>query len=153
MKKSYWERTDLEKVQSQWHKLTGLHTREEWSAAIVRAATAAELAANFAIRKEFVSRSKFDTKFVDTLLQWANGLAGKTDHLLLPLTVGRKERKTIEKLKAISGQINGKRNSIVHRGEFCNEGEAKAAIQQARIFIETLVQMYQPTFKLKDKKS
>jgi hypothetical protein len=152
MKTPYQERTDLQKIQSQWHKLTGLHSREEWSAAIVRAATAAELAANFAIRNEFESRSKFDAKFVDTLLRWANGLAGKTDHLLIPLSVGKKQHKTIKKLKAVSGQINGKRNSIAHQGEFCNEDEAKAAIQQARTFIETLVQVYEPTFVLKDQK-
>jgi hypothetical protein len=43
IKKPYAQRSDLEKIHSQWHKLSGLHTREEWSAAIVRAATAAEL--------------------------------------------------------------------------------------------------------------
>ena len=75
--KPYEHRTDLEKVQSQWHKLSGLHTREEWSAAIVGAATAAEIAANFAVRQEFAARSKFDSDFVDGLLVWANGLAGK----------------------------------------------------------------------------
>lgn len=46
MKKPYWERTDLEKVQTQWNKLQGLHLRDESSATIIRAATAAELAAN-----------------------------------------------------------------------------------------------------------
>jgi hypothetical protein len=52
------QRNDQEKIQSQWNKLIGLHSREEWSAAIVRAATAAEIAANFAVRQEFKSRSK-----------------------------------------------------------------------------------------------
>jgi hypothetical protein len=99
-KAAYEDRSDLEKIQSQWHKLTGLHTREEWSAAIVRAATAAELAANFAIREEFRSRGKFDAKFVDSLLRWANGLAGKMDHLLLPLNAGKKRSGEIKKLKA-----------------------------------------------------
>ena len=65
---AYEDRTDLEKIQSQWHKITGLHTRDEWSAAVVRAATAAELAANFAIREEFKARSNFDAQFVDSLL-------------------------------------------------------------------------------------
>ena len=36
----------------------------------MRAATAAEIAANFVIRKEFESRSRFDAKFVDGLLRW-----------------------------------------------------------------------------------
>lgn len=151
-RKLYEERTDLEKIQSQWNKLSGLHSREEWSAAIVRAATAAELAANFAIRKEFESRSKLDSRFIDSLLRWANGLAGKIDRLLVPLSVGEKQHKTIKKLKAASEQINSKRNAIAHQGEFCNETEAKGAIQQSREFIETLVQIYEPNFALKDKK-
>jgi len=47
---------DLEKVQKQWHKLSGLQSREERSAAIVRADTAAKLVANHAIRAEFTAR-------------------------------------------------------------------------------------------------
>jgi hypothetical protein len=76
-RKPYAERTDLEKIQSQWNKLTGLHSRNESSAAIVRAATAAELAANFAIRREFARKSKLSTEFIDNLLVWANGIAGE----------------------------------------------------------------------------
>jgi hypothetical protein len=45
-KKPYSERTDLEKIKSQWKKTTGFLERGEWSSAIVRAATAAEIAAN-----------------------------------------------------------------------------------------------------------
>lgn len=75
--KPYQELTDIEKLQKQWHKLSGLHSREEWSAAIVRAATTAELAANHAIRAEFLAHSQFDGAFVDSLLKWANGLSGK----------------------------------------------------------------------------
>jgi len=152
-RKPYEERTDLEKIQSQWNKLTGLHSREEWSAAIVRAATAAELAANFAIRKEFEAKRKFDSKFINSLLRWANGLAGKIDRLLIPLSVGEKQHKTIKKLKAASDKINATRNAIAHQGEFCNETEAKAAIQQSREFIEVLVQIYEPHFVLWDKKN
>lgn len=85
-KEPYADRTDLEKVQSQWHKLSGLHTREEWSAAIVRAATATEISANYAIRCEFATQSQLPAHFVDSTLRWANGLAGKVEKLLLPLT-------------------------------------------------------------------
>lgn len=60
--KPYEKLSDLEKLQKQWHKLSGLNTREEWSAAIVRAATAAELAANFAVRNEFAGRSQFKVR-------------------------------------------------------------------------------------------
>jgi len=149
--KPYNERDDLEKIQSQWNKLSGLHTREEWSAAVVRAATAAEIAANFAIRKEFAAKSEFDSKFVDSLLRQANGLTGKMDRLLIPLNVGKKQLKTIKQIRVVANNINELRNGIVHRGEFCNEEEAKAAIQWSRQFVEELIHIYDSTFELKDK--
>lgn len=149
----YEKLTDLEKVQKQWHKLSGLHTREEWSAAIVRAATAAEIAANFAIRREFEQRSKFDPQFVDSLLRWANGLSGKLERLLLPLSATNKaKKKKIKALQSIAKDINTKRNAIAHQGEFCNEDEAKAAISQAEEFISTLVKIYDPEFALRTRK-
>ncbi len=151
-KQSYWQKTDTERIQAQWHKLTGLHSREEWSAAIVRSATAAEIAANFAVRQEFASKSSFDSDFVDTLLLWANGLDGKMNRLLLPLTKGRKRQKTLASVKNDAEEVNKKRNSIVHRGEFCNEKESKVVIEKARNFIETVVGIYEPSFKLKDQK-
>lgn len=151
-RKTYAERTDLEKIQSQWNKLTGLHSRNESSAAIVRAATAAELAANFAVRREFASKSQLSEEFIDGLLIWANGIAGKIDRLLIPLTKGEKHHKAITKLKDISVKINKKRNSVAHQGEFCNPKESEAAIQQSKEFIETLVQIYEPKFVLKEKK-
>lgn len=151
-RKPYEERTDLEKIQSQWNKLTGLHNRNESSAAIVRAATAAELAANLAIRNEFALKSQFDDMFIDSLLVWANGIAGKIDHLLIPLTKGGKHHKTITKLKSIAAQLNKKRNSVAHQGEFCNPDEAEVVIQKSKEFIETLVRIYEPDFSLKEKK-
>ena len=151
-KKPYEERTDLERINSQWTKLTGLHTREEWSAAIVRAATAAEIAANFAIRSEFSERSEFDAKFVNGQLRWANGISGKIDRLLLPLFEGKKQYKIVQPLKSIAAKINKERNAVVHQGEFRDEDEATAVIGQAKLFIETLIHIYDPAFKLKAKK-
>jgi hypothetical protein len=151
-KKPYKDRSDLEKVQSQWYKGTGLHGREEPSAAIVRAATAAELAANFAIRREFKSRSSFDKDVVNKFLKSANGLNGKIERLLIPLTAGEDRLGTIKKLRPLSQQISEMRNSIVHEGEFCNENEAKDIIEKTRKFIETLVHIYKPEFKLRDQK-
>ena len=148
IRKPYNQRSDIDRIESQWRKLTGLHSREEWSAAIVRAATAAEIAANLAIRKEFAARSQFDAKFIDSLLRWANGLAGKIDHLLLPLNAGNQNRAKIQKLTSVASRINNVRNDIVHRGIFCNEAEARDVIGQAKIFIETLVQIHEPGFKL-----
>lgn len=152
-KKPYAELTDLEKLQKQWHKLSGLHTREEWSSAIVRAATAAEIAANFAIRKEFAARSELDADFVNSLLRWSNGLAGKLDRLLVPLSAGNaKKQKKMKQLKLLADKVNLKRNAIAHQGEFCNEGEAKEHIEHARSFITTLVGLYDEQFVLKDRK-
>ena len=150
--KPYEERTDPERIQSQWNKLTGLHNKNESSAAIVRAATAAELAANFAIRNEFASKSQFDNMFIDSLLVWANGITGKIDRLLIPITKGEKHHKTITKLKNISVQINKKRNSVVHQGEFCNPAEAEIVIRQSKEFIETLVGIYEHNYTFKEKK-
>jgi hypothetical protein len=148
-RKAYEDRSDLEKISSQWHKLSGLHSREEWSAAIVRAATAAEIAANFAIRVEFANRSEFNKPFVDNLLHWANGLAGKLDKLLVPLSQGNKEKsKSMKALKSVSAEINRKRNAVVHQGEFCNEQEAVEVIGKAHSFIISLVTIYEPTFQL-----
>lgn len=152
-RKPYEERTDLERIESQWRKLSGLHSREEWSAAIVRAATAAEIAANLVVRKEFSVRSEFDAKFVNGLLKWANGLSGKLDRLLLPLFVGTKKHSSLKKLRDVGEQINRIRNDIVHRGIFCNETEAREIIAHSRKFVETLVRLYEPDFTLKEKKS
>jgi len=152
-KKKYQDLTDLEKLQKQWHKLSGLNSREEWSAAIVRAATAAEIAANYAVRREFESKSELDSGFIDSLLRWANGLAGKLDRLLLPLSASAKgKNKTIKRLKAIAEEINFKRNAIAHHGEFCNEDEAKAAILKSQEFITKLVKLYEPEFELRERK-
>jgi ribosomal protein S6 len=152
MRNPYEQRTDLEKCHSQWWKLTGLHNREEWSAAIVRAATAAELATNFAIRTEFKNQSELREHVVDTLLHNSNGLRGKIDRLLAPLVKGSKRATAISKLKSLAYEINDTRNAIVHRGEFSDEDEAKAAIQASRRFIEGLVRLYTPLFTLRDQK-
>jgi hypothetical protein len=152
-RKPYNQRTDLEKCQSQWTKLRGLHSLEEWSGAIVRAATAAEIAANFAIREEFKNRAQLSSAFVDSLLRWANGLQGKIDRLLVPLTKGSDRARSIKKLRKISEEINFVRNAIVHRGEFRNKDEAVDCIESTRRFIETLVRHYSPDFELVDKRN
>jgi hypothetical protein len=50
--KKYEDRTDIEKIQSNWKKLSGLYSRREWSGSVVRAATAAEIASNLVVREE-----------------------------------------------------------------------------------------------------
>lgn len=150
--KPYQELTDIEKLQKQWHKLSGLHSREEWSAAIVRAATAAELAANHAIRAEFAARSQFDGAFVDSLLKWANGLSGKLRNLLVPLVAADPAKQVaMAALQTLADRVSAKRNAIAHQGEFCNKQEATEAIANASTFITGLVTLYEPQFKLKDR--
>jgi hypothetical protein len=151
--KPYEDRSDLEKCRSQWRKLRGLHSREEWSAAVVRAATAAEIAANYAIRAEFANQSGFSADFVDSMLAWANGLAGKMDRLLVPLTKGTSKASETAKLRTSASEINRTRNAVVHRGEFRNEKEASESIRQTKQFIEHLVRMYEPALRLPREKT
>jgi len=148
----YDERPDLQKIKAQWYKLTGLHSREEWSEAVVRAATAAEIAANFAIRQEFDRASKFTPEFVDSLLKWANGLTGKLDHLLMPLIGAGLSKEASTRLRTLAKTVNDDRNKIVHRGEFRGAAESQANIEAAREFIESLVRLYKSRYRLKEKK-
>ena len=154
MKKKYNDRTDIEKLRSQWTKLTGLHGEQQWSAAVVRAATAAEIATNIAIRSEFGSQGKLTAAFVDSQLKWANGIAGKFKNLLIPLTNHIKSKKTkIATISQLVETINRKRNDIVHRGEFCSRKKSEELIDLAKQVIEGLLESYEPNFVLDDPKS
>jgi hypothetical protein len=74
----------------------------------MRAATAAEIAANQAIRNEFETRSKFDADFVGSMLVWTNGLQGKVSGLLKPLYKGTpKAKKLAPCLPPWSGSTTG----------------------------------------------
>jgi hypothetical protein len=147
--KEYSDRTDIEKIHTQWHKLTGLHSRAEWSAAVVRASTVAEIAANLAIRAEFEDRSKFDASYVDNLLKFANGLDNKMRRLLLPVVKGKRAVKYTG-LQKLAEDISSVRNKIVHQGEFLNEDESVVVIEKARVFVKQLVDIYYYDFDLKD---
>lgn len=143
---------DIALLHRQWRKISGLHARGDWSAAITRAATAAELSINIAIRFEFESKSTFDRAFVDSLLKSANGLAGKADRLLIPLVVNNAVRtKIVKKLIPILKIINSKRNAVAHQGEFCNEAESDEIISSAREFISVLLCIYDPDFALRER--
>ena len=87
-RKPYSYRTDIEKIESNWTKTRGLYDRKEWSGAIVRAATAVEIAANLVIREELQVARSLEKDFVDNLLLWANGIKGKFDKLILPISKG-----------------------------------------------------------------
>lgn len=149
-KKAYNDRSDLERIRSQWTKLRGHHTREDWSAAVVRAATAAEIAVNLALREEFLEHSDFEVAFVDSLLRWANGLSGKVHKLLLPLLEGQSKHAAVKRLCKLANVITDRRNKIVHRGEFCSRKESTKIIQKCHKFVVELVRLYEPTFSLTD---
>ncbi|CAN7767565.1 hypothetical protein LJR175_007342 [Variovorax sp. LjRoot175] len=151
----YKDRSQIEKIESQWHKLSGLQTREEWSAAVVRAATASELAATFVIHEELNSRTDFDDGLIDGLLIWANGLDGKVSRLILPLVKNRPKRhKAVTKLYGDDmKKVNRKRNEIVHGGHFCSKREATALIATCKTFVEGMVAPYELGFELSDPES
>lgn len=149
----YDDRTDLEKLQSQWNKIGGIFDRgQEWSAAIVRAATSAEIAANVAIRKRFEAESQFSEEFVDSLLVWANGLEGKFRRLIIPAEQDAARKADLSGLKKKAEKLSGKRNAIVHRGAFADRREAKAFVKTAREIVMALVIPWEPTFLLDDEK-
>lgn len=148
-KTSYNDRTDLQKLKAQWTKISAILDREhEWSAAIVRAATAAEIAANVAIRKRFETETEFSPEFVNSLLRWANGLDGKFNRLLIPSEPDEARRKTLSSLKKKVEKLNDKRNKIVHAGTFANKSEARELINVAREIVMALVIPWEPAFTL-----
>lgn len=147
-KPPYEQRTDIEKIHAQWTKCTGLHTREEPSAAIIRAATAAEIAVNFAVRREFELHSDFDPAKIDKLLMLANGFQTKLERLLAPLVDEPALIEKLRRLKVLCRSINEVRNPIIHSGAFGKPSVAERTIGQSREFIELLVGHYQPDFRL-----
>ena len=146
--KPYNDRTDPEKIQSQWVKLTGLHDRTDWSAAVVRAATATEITANLAIRAEYAALGTLDAAAVNKKLIDANGLNGKMK-LLLPLLKNTDKYAVVKGLSKLATSINDKRNGIVHRGEFCSAVQATELIGHCEQFVHGVVHLYDPTFILK----
>jgi hypothetical protein len=150
----YNDRTDLQKIQTQWNKIWGLLAREDWSAGVVRCATAAEIAVNLVIRKNFADKSTFASAFVDDMLKGANGIDGKFRRLLVPMATAedKKSGKAMEKLGKLAKTINEQRNAIIHSGAFSNEQEASAIVAVARELIEALVTPHETGFKLIDGK-
>lgn len=147
-RKPYAERNDIERLQSTWRKLHGLMQRREWSAAVTRAATAGEIAANIAVRHELHLKRGLEPEFVDHLLKWANGLAGKLNKILAPLKGASDQRKVLNELRNKASRINEQRNSVVHSGAFMNETEARETVDLARELVDALVKPYHPDFIL-----
>ena len=148
--KPYNERTDIEKIQSNWKKIRGLIDREEWSSAIVRAATATEIAANLIVREEFIDERSLDSSLVDHFLRWANGIQGKFDKLILPTIKGKAHEKDFKSFKKRVEDINKERNAIVHTGKFHNKRGAKKIVAEAREIIIGMLAPYYDGFELED---
>lgn len=142
LSKPYAERDDLERLASSWVKHQGFMARGEWSAAIIRAATAVEIATNIAIRHELQINRKLEREFVDSLLHWANGLDGKINKILKPLPIEEQKRNVINTIRPKLNMITEKRNQVVHSGNFMNKKEANDVHGRAEGFIDALVGLY-----------
>nr|WP_169476534.1 hypothetical protein [Novosphingobium sp. SG919] len=120
--------------------MSGLHGRDEPSAAIVRCATAAEIAANYAVRTEWSKKTQFDAAIIDQFLRWANGLPLKVERLFVPVFFATPTTSpTAKALISSATKINKVRNAVVHQGSFSNRDEAEAIIAEAKMFINMIV--------------
>src|SRR2546425_613703 len=137
-RKPYDKQSDIEKIRSNWKKIRGLLEREEWSSAIVRAATATEIAANLVVREELIDNSGLESDFADHLLKWSNGIQGKFDKLIIPITKGKSYNQDFKRLEKRAADINLERNSIVHSGQFKNRSTAIRVVTEAREIILAL---------------
>jgi hypothetical protein len=147
-RKPYSERSDIDKIESNWKKACGFFDRGEWSGAVMRAATACEIAANLAIREELQVKRNLEKDFVDNLLLWANGIHNKFHKLLLPICKGSKKHKKFNDIRRIVNGINKERNSIAHSGHFKNESTSKRILKESKQVIQIIVREYQSGFKL-----
>ncbi len=142
--KPYNQRTDIEKIKSNWNKTLGLFARGEWSGAILRAVTAAEIASNLVIREELQAKKHLDKEFVDKLLKWANGIQGKFQRLIVPACKGTERHDKFKLLQTSITEINKHRNAIAHRGQFKKESTSRKVIETAKDVIESFVGTYYP---------
>ncbi len=134
----YDEKSDDQKLEANWKKARSQYERGDWSAAIIRVATSAEIAANIYIRKYLIDQYELPTQFVDSLLKSANGLDGKFNRLIHPAA---KTSETWDKLKPLQKKIeslHNHRNGVIHSGKFKKKADAKAAFKYAFEIIEGL---------------
>ncbi|WP_198263021.1 hypothetical protein [sulfur-oxidizing endosymbiont of Gigantopelta aegis] len=116
--------------------------------AVIRAATAVELAANLVVREELENNQKLPKEFVDSLMKWANGLVGKLNRLIIPITKGTKREKFFKEIQKQVVDINDQRNGVAHRGEFKIKKTSSRIISEAHEIIEKLVQQYDKSFSI-----
>jgi hypothetical protein len=142
LRKPYSALTDAERVQKNWRKTLSLLSRDEFSVAIVRAATTAEIATNLALRAELIAKHNLSPEFVDNLLIWANGIVGKYHKLLLPVLDGSDHLEAITALGESLKLVNKQRNSVAHSGEFKKRSTAHEVLTAARVYIVGVTEPY-----------
>lgn len=134
-KQPYDERSDDDKLKSNWTKAKGHYKREDWSACVMRIATSSEIAANIYVRKFLEGKYDLPDDFVDALLISANGLNGKFRKLITPAAKTEGTWDAIKPIQTKVETINRHRNQVAHSGKFKNRPDAKLLFKHA---IETI---------------
>lgn len=134
----YDERTDDEKLESNWKKGRKQFQREDWSACVIRAATSAEISANIYIRQFLQSDFSLPSSFVDALLKSANGLDGKFKRLIKPAAEHRGTWSELKSLQKKIESLNDHRNGVAHSGQFKSKKDAKSAFELSLAIIRAL---------------
>jgi hypothetical protein len=145
--KPYDQRTDAEKVETNWVKTRGLFDREDWSMAVVRAAISLELAADLAVY--VILRNQYERTKIKSLLRACRGINKKFKKYILPSVAGTAHEQEMQDLFDKASEVSGQRNQICHNGTLLNDEEAKTLIATAYGVLEPFVKRYEPGFWLK----
>jgi hypothetical protein len=121
----YDERSDDQKLESNWVKARALFKREDWSACVLRVATSAEISANIYVRTFLTNEHKLPVAYVDSLLWHANGLDGKFKRLIKPAAELNDTWKTLKAAQKKIEALHEHRNGIAHSGHFKSEQDAR----------------------------
>jgi hypothetical protein len=127
----YDERPDDEKLESNWKKGKAQFDRKDWSASVLRAATAVEISANIYIRRFLIDGYDLPDTFVDSLLMGANGIDGKFKRLVRPASEVEGTWKEMSKVQKKIEGINKQRNGVAHAGKFKTNSDARAVFKNA----------------------
>lgn len=134
----YDERTDDQKLATNWNKARKQYGRKDWSASVTRVATSAEIAANIYIRQFLITEYNLPSIFVDALLRSANGLDGKFNRLVKPAAEHRGTWNNLKLLHRKIEALHKYRNNVVHSGGLIKKSEAKAAFAYSLAIIQAL---------------
>lgn len=145
--KPYDQRTDAEKVETNWIKTRGLFDREDWSMAIVRAAICLELSADLAVY--VILRDKYERLKIRSLLKACKGINKKFKDYILPSVAGTALEQETQELFGRASEVSGQRNKICHGGIFLDDVEATAHVATTYGVLIPFVQRYEPTFTLR----